>query len=99
MIVNTQRINPMPVVIGAAEYPVGILDELASKVDVTKVDALSLAQKAGNVKAVNVALIGVMAKNTEVPYEVWIDVLKKTVPAKFLDLNLAAFNYGYEYQA
>ncbi|MBR2903651.1 MAG: indolepyruvate oxidoreductase subunit beta [Clostridia bacterium] len=98
MIVNTQRINPMPVVIGAAKYPDDVLEELADKADLTKVDALALAQKAGNVKAVNVALIGVMAQSTDVPYEVWMDVLKNTVPAKFLDLNVAAFNYGYQYK-
>ncbi len=98
LIVNTQRINPMPVVIGAAKYPEGILDELSKKANVTKVDALSLAQKAGSVKAVNVALIGVMAQSTDVPYEVWMDVLKKCVPAKFLEMNIAAFKYGYEYK-
>ena len=88
----------MPVIIGAAKYPENILEELTQKADVTKVDALALAQKAGSVKAVNVALIGVMAQSTDVPYEVWIEVLKNTVPAKFLDLNIAAFNYGYQYK-
>jgi indolepyruvate ferredoxin oxidoreductase beta subunit len=95
MIVNDQMINPMPVITGAAEYPADILSKLGAAVDLTAVDALSLAHEAGNAKAVNVVLIGVMAKNTEISYEDWIETIKATVPAKFLDANLKAFDLGY----
>ena len=95
MIVNDQQINPMPVITGAAEYPENILGKLSAAVDLTAVPALSLAQKAGNQKAVNVVLIGVMAKNTEIPYEEWVETIKTTVPAKFLEANLKAFDLGY----
>ena len=95
MIVNDQMINPMPVITGAAEYPADILSKLGAAVDLTAVDALSLAREAGNAKAVNVVLIGVMAKNTEISYEDWIETIKATVPAKFLDANLKAFDLGY----
>ena len=95
MIVNAQRINPMPVITGAMEYPVEIEEKLSSLVDLTSLDALSLAREAGNIKAVNVVLIGVMAKNTEIPYEEWIETIKATVPAKFLEVNLKAFDLGY----
>ena len=95
MIVNDQMINPMPVITGAAEYPADILSKLGAAVDLTAVDALSLAREAGNAKAVNVVLIGVMAKNTEISYEDWIETIKSTVPAKFLEVNLKAFDLGY----
>ena len=95
MIVNDQMINPMPVITGAAEYPEDILGKLAATVDLTAVDALSMAQKAGNQKAVNVVLIGVMAKNTEIAYEDWVETIKATVPPKFLEANLKAFDLGY----
>ena len=95
MIVNDQMINPMPVITGAAEYPTDILGKLSAAVDLTAVDALSLAQKAGNAKAVNVVLIGVMAKNTEISYEDWVETIKATVPPKFLEANLKAFDLGY----
>jgi indolepyruvate ferredoxin oxidoreductase beta subunit len=62
IIVNTQKIDPMPVITGAMEYPENIENTLSEKADVTFIDALELAQKAGNFKAVNVVLIGVMAK-------------------------------------
>ncbi|MBQ9785355.1 MAG: indolepyruvate oxidoreductase subunit beta [Clostridia bacterium] len=95
MIVNDQKINPMPVITGAAEYPADIVEKLSALVDLTSLDALSLATEAGNIKAVNVVLIGVMAKNTAIPYEEWVETIKATVPAKFLEVNLKAFDLGY----
>ncbi len=95
LIVNTQEIDPMPVITGAMDYPENIAEKLKAKLDVTLVDALSLAEKAGNFKAVNVVLIGVMAKSTDIAYEKWIETIKTTVPPKFLDINLEAFNLGY----
>ena len=95
MIANTQKMNPMPVITGAAQYPDDILDKIAEKADLVSVDALELAERAGNIKAVNVALIGVMAKNTDISYEKWVETIKTTVPPKFLGVNLRAFELGY----
>ena len=95
MIVNDQKINPMPVITGATQYPEGIREKLDAAVDLTATDALVLAREAGNIKAVNVVLIGVMAKNTTIPYEEWVETIKQTVPAKFLEVNLKAFDLGY----
>ncbi len=96
IIVNTQNIDPMPVITGAASYPEHIIDSLkAAGADVTAVDALDLAIKAGNMKSVNVVLIGVMAKNTAIPENVWKDTIRSTVPEKFLEANLKAFELGY----
>jgi indolepyruvate ferredoxin oxidoreductase beta subunit len=88
----------MPVITGAAQYPENILGKLSEKVNTTAVDALALAIEAGSIKAVNVVLIGVMAKNTNIPYEVWIETIRTTVPPKFLDINLKAFELGYNVQ-
>ena len=95
LIVNDQRINPMPVITGAAQYPTDILSKLSAKADTTALNALDLATKAGSIKAVNVVLIGVMAKSTDIPYETWIETIRTTVPPKFLDINLKAFELGY----
>ena len=95
MIVNVQEIDPMPVITGAAKYPENIIEKLKESIDVKDVDALSLAQIAGNPKAVNVVLIGVMAKSTDIPYEKWMEALKSTVPEKFLEVNVKAFDLGY----
>ena len=95
MIANTQQMDPMPVITGAAEYPENIAEKLSAKIDLQAVDALSAAKEAGNIRAVNVVLIGLLAKSTDVAKEIWIDTIKNTVPPKFLDVNLKAFEIGY----
>ena len=95
IIVNNQEMNPMPVIIGAMECPKNIKEKLEAKVNVECVEALNLAKEAGNIKTVNVVLIGVLAKSTNIKYEKWIEILKATVPAKLLDVNLKAFDLGY----
>jgi indolepyruvate ferredoxin oxidoreductase beta subunit len=95
IISNIQKINPMPVIIGDLSYPLDIDKKLKSVCDCEFVDALSLAKEAGNIKALNVVLIGVFAKESNIPYDKWIEVIKKTVPAKLLDINLKAFELGY----
>ncbi len=95
IILNDREIAPMPVITGAFEYPTGIVEELSKKVDLTSLDALNLSLQAGSQKAVNVVLIGVLAKSMNIDKQVWIDVIKETVPPKFLELNLTAFELGY----
>lgn len=95
MIVNTQQIDPMPVITGAMTYPKRICEKLEQVCDLTAVDALQLAIKAGSQKTVNVVLLGVMAKSSEIPYEKWVETIQNTVPEKFLEMNLKAFALGY----
>ena len=97
IIVNTQQIDPMPVIIGAATYPEAILDEMAAKgINVDAVDALSLAQQAGSAKACNIVLMGRLAKYFDLPKEKWIAAIEKSVKPQFVELNLKAFELGYD---
>lgn len=96
IIANLQETDPMPVITNTEKYPENIAEKLSSKVELKTVDALKLAQYAGNFKATNVVLIGVMAKSTDIPYDKWVETITKTVPAKLLDVNLKAFKLGYE---
>ena len=96
MFVNTQEIPPMPVITGAQQYPADIEKKISDAVPgAVFVDALALAKEAGNAKAVNTVLIGVLAKNMDVDEQAVLDALKATVPEKFLDINLLAFEKGY----
>lgn len=97
IIVNDQKIAPMPVILGAAEYPQDIDTVLNDNAEVIKLDAASLALSAGNIKAVNVVLIGVLAKSSDIAYDVWVNTIKETVPEKFLEVNLKAFDLGYNF--
>ena len=96
VVVNTQQIDPMPVITGAAEYPEQILEKMqAAGIHTVAIDALKLAEEAGSSKAVNVVLMGVVARNMEIEKDVWIQTIRDTVPAKFVDMNLKAFELGY----
>ena len=96
IIVNTQEIDPMPVIIGNATYPSDILSELTAKgVSVDAVDALKVALEAGSAKAVNIVLLARLAKYFDIPYEKWIDAIEKTVAPKFREMNQNAFALSY----
>jgi indolepyruvate ferredoxin oxidoreductase, beta subunit len=96
MIINEQKINPMPVIIGKAKYPEAILEKIKNNYSNTvSIDALKLAKQCGNIKAVNIVLLGVMAKSTDIGKEIWLEAIREVVPAKLLDINLKAFEAGY----
>ncbi len=96
IIVNDQRIDPMPVVTGVAEYPQGIIENLSKEYRVISVDAQAEALAMGNSKVFNVIILGVAAQHMDFPKEQWIEVIKNTVPAKTIDINVKAFERGYE---
>lgn len=96
LITNTQKLNPMPVIMGTAEYPERVIDKIKEKgVKVIAVDALDLALQAGSVKATNVVLLGVAAKELGLGEKIWLDIIEKTVPPKTVELNKEAFVKGY----
>lgn len=95
IIVNTQKINPMPVIIGAAQYPENLVQKMESAgIDVDAFDALSLAEQAGSSKAVNIVLMGHLSRNFDFTEQEWMEAIEQSVPAKFLELNKKAFTLG-----
>lgn len=97
VLVNDQRISPMPVITGAADYPEDILEKMRGRgAKLISLDALAPAVEAGNSKAVNVVLIGVLSRVMDLPEEVWAAALEKNVKPQFLDINKKAFSLGRE---
>ena len=95
IIVNTQQINPMPVIIGAAEYPENLVEKMKNAgIDVDAFDALRLAEQAGSSKAVNIVLMGHLSRNFDFTEEEWLTALEQSVAPKFLELNKKAFALG-----
>lgn len=95
LIVNTQKIMPLTVLIGAQTYPTSILSDLKGRVErCLELDGLKLATEAGNAKATNVVLMGVLAKYMNFPEEAWQNALTEKIPAKLLELNKKAFALG-----
>lgn len=96
LIVNDQRMDPMPVVMGAAQYPENILETLGERYRVVSVDAMAEAKKLGNPRVFNTVIIGVAAKNMDFSEEEWLSVIEKTVPKKTVEINQKAFKEGFK---
>ena len=95
VVANTQQIDPIPVITGAAKYPDDLVEKMrAMGAKVDALDALALAEEAGSSKAVNIVMMGRLSKYFPFPKETWIKALEETVPAKFLELNRRAFEAG-----
>lgn len=96
IIVNDQKIDPMPVILGSVPYPEAIIPELKAEFPrVTVVPALQMAKDCGSMKAVNVVMIGVLARKTDFGKDIWLEAIRKNVKPQFLDLNVCAFEAGY----
>ena len=96
LIVNDWRIDLMPVVIGAAEYPENILDTLKKDHKVVSIDAMDEAKKLGNSRVFNLIVLGIAAQHMDFTKEQWYEVIEKTVPPKTIDINKKAFDVGYQ---
>ena len=97
IVTSTQQIDPMPVITGAAEYPTDLVAKMqAAGAKVDALDCLALAEEAGSSKAVNLVLMGRLAKWFDFTDEEWMAAIEKSVPAKFLDMNKKAFTLGRE---
>ena len=95
VIVNSQQINPMPVITGAATYPTDALEEMAARgASVDCIDALSLAMQAGSPKAVNIVLMGRLSRLLPMSEETWLRAIEETVAPRFVEMNKKAFLLG-----
>lgn len=92
-IVNTQRISPMPVVTGAMAYPENPQKLLGSHA-LEEADALKMAVEAGNQKALNLVLLGMLARHLSFSKEQWYEAIGACVPRKTLEVNIRAFDMG-----
>ena len=97
VITNTQKISPMPVVMGTAKYPDDLIEQLDAAARVIKMDALALAEEAGEARAVNLVLLGALCKDMNSDKAAWEKAIAACVKEKLLAVNLKAFELGYNY--
>ena len=95
IVVNTQKIDPMPVITGAAEYPEDLVQKMTDAgLKVDAVNCLSIAEQAGTAKSVNIVLMGRLSRYMDFSKEAWISAIEKLVKPQFLDMNKKAFALG-----
>ena len=96
LIINDTKIEPMTVVIGAKEYPEGIIENLSKNYDVSSINAQSVALELGNSKVLNSVVLGFASKSIGFDKDEWLKVIESTVPPKTIEINKSAFVKGYE---
>ena len=95
IITNSQQINPIPVITGAKKYPEDLAKKMSDKgIKVDVFDALAVANEIGNVKVVNMALMGRLSKYFDFTDELWMETIEQSVPPKFIEMNKKAFELG-----
>lgn len=95
VVANDLRILPPSVLMGREPYPEGVVDVIRKKFpDFLLVDGHKLATEAGNPRAANTALLGVVSKHLDIDEKFWLAALSKMVPAKALEINIKAFMLG-----
>jgi indolepyruvate ferredoxin oxidoreductase, beta subunit len=94
VIINQEEIYPPAVNLGDASYPLDVAETVGRYFTVVQVNALSLALRAGNIRAVNTALLGALSSCLSLASDLWEKVLRDSFPAKLIDANLAAFRLG-----
>ena len=95
LVVNDSRIDPMTVVIGAKQYPEGVIEALTEKHKVYTLDGEAIAMRLGNKKVLNSAVLGLAARHIGFDSEDWLKVIRETVPEKTVEINTLAFKAGY----
>jgi len=95
VIVNSEKIYPPAVNIGDMPYPEDIISFLQKRYEnVKEIDAAGLAQKAGNIKAANVVLLGTVSRLISINSNIWQNVIRNLFPEKLIKMNLDAFQLG-----
>lgn len=95
IVVNTQEIDPMPVITGAASYPQNLVEKMQELgIAVDALDCLALAEEAGTAKAVNLVLLGRLSRYFDIALDKWQSAIDACVPERFAQVNHRAFLLG-----
>lgn len=99
VLVNDFEWQPLPVASGFEKYPQDAVERVRKLAgELVLIPATRLAAELGNDKASNVVLIGLLASRMKIAKSIWLEVLRKKVPSRYLDLNLRAFESGYGFR-
>lgn len=95
IIVNDQRIEPMPVSAGLDEYPNNVIEMIESHTDkIDRVDALAIARNLKNIRVVNIIMLGALSRHIDIDESIWEETIRRHVPKGTEDVNLKAFCIG-----
>lgn len=97
LIVNDLEMPPASVLVGKEEYPADIVERLKEEIrNMIVVDAVGVAKECGEIRAQNMVLVGVLARVMDWPKDAFVEVIRDVVPAKYVDVNISAFERGWD---
>jgi len=95
VISSRARVDPLSVLQGAAAYPEDAEERVLELVPGSIfVDAADIAAAAGDLRASNTVLLGILSPLLAVDEDEWLEVIERLVPGKALDANMKAFLAG-----
>ncbi len=97
VIVNIKEIYPTQSLLEKQDYPSEEIAEFYKRYEHFVSDFSADAKKLGNRKAANTVLLGIMAQFLPISVDIWKETLRENVPEKAIDVNMKAFDYGYEH--
>lgn len=96
VVVNNYRLNSVSTLVGKFEYKEEEIDAELKRLDAKIIDAAKKAIELGNVKVMNVILLGSLVKSMKLEKIDWESIIRKNVKEKFIDLNIKAFRIGMD---
>lgn len=96
IVVNNYRIDSMPVLNGKATYYEKEIEDELNRLNATIINAADKAKELGNIKVMNIILLGALVKSMSLEYINWENIIRENVKEKFVDINLKAFKKGME---
>jgi len=95
VIANLLQIDPVPVQIGAAEYPSDLSDWLKKNMpNYIEIDSAAALEEVGSKRVINIMMLGVLSKYLEFTQEHWEKAIESIVKDSSKELNLNAFRLG-----
>ncbi len=95
VIASGTRVDPLPVLQGSVEYPADAAERIVNLVPGSViVNAADLAAQAGDARAANTVLLGILSPTLPVSVDEWLATIGRLVKAKAVDTNSEAFLTG-----
>ena len=94
IVVNNFKLNSVSTLVGKFEYKEDKIDEELRRLDAIVIDAAKKAEELGNIKVMNVILLGALVKAMNLDNIDWEDIIRKNVKEKFVELNINALKIG-----
>lgn len=94
VVINNHKIPSAPILIGKNDYPELVIEKVSEKVETQVINAFDIASELGNVRTMNVVIVGSLVKAMGLDDIDWESVIRSNVKESFGDINVRAFNMG-----